>query len=218
MFYNGWIPTLPMDPDLSKAYSQLAKSYDAKWGWFCESAWVAALPLLPDLAGKWVLDAGCGTGLMTDRLSDEVGNWGQVVAIDACQEMLDKAQYRVSDRRNVTLHRAPITAVPARDRSFDLVVCSSVVHMVSDLGPSLKEWRRVLNTNGEVVILDYDAAYWLVSLAHRFWRLRKATYNRAWRVDEVESALKNHGFSIIESRKAKLSLFWCIWLVRARKE
>ena len=207
-----------MDPDVSKAYSKLASSYDSNWGWFCESAWSAALPLLPDLAGKWVLDAGCGTGLMTDRLSDEVGNWGQVVAIDACQEMLDKAQYKGSDRRNVTLHRAPITAIPARDRSFDLVVCSSVLHMVSDLGPSFKEWHRVLNTNGEVVILDYDAAYWPLSLAHRFWRLKKSTYNRAWRVEEVESALKNHGFSIIESRKARLSRLWRIWLVRARKE
>jgi len=207
-----------MDPDVSKAYSKLAPSYDSTWGWFCESAWTAALPLLPDLAGKWVLDAGCGTGLITDRLSNEVGNWGQVVAVDACQEMLDKAQCRVSDRRNVTLHRAPITAVPARDRSFDLVVCTSVLHMVPDIGPALREWRRVLNTCGEVVILDMDGSFWPISLAHNVWRYRKSTYRRAWRAEEVESALKNHGFSIIDSRKAQLSRFWRIWLVRARKD
>lgn len=217
-FYNRLGNPRRMASDVAQVYAGIAKSYDSKWGDFSESAWAALLPSLPGLAGKWILDAGCGTGLVTDRLANEVGNWGQVVAVDACQEMLDRAQCRLSDRRNVSFHKAPVTAIPARDRSFDIVISTMVMHELHDLGPVMREWRRVLNTQGEVVILDQDGSHWPVSLAHHVWRFTDKAYLRSYKAEEIESSLRNHGFSLIESRKVRISRFWRVWIVRARKE
>lgn len=207
-----------MDSAVQSWYARFAPSYDRSWKPFCESCWTHALPFLPDLAGKWVLDAGCGTGIITDRLANEVGNWGQVVGIDLCQEMIHESQRAVVDRRNVTLNRAPINAVPARDRSFDLVVCANVLHEVDDFGPALREWRRILNAGGEVVLLDYDGAAFPLTVLHRFLRFKDKAYRRCWRLEEAENALRNHGYTIVESRKASISKVWKIWLIRAKKE
>ena len=42
--------------------------------------------------GMTVLDAGCGTGLMTQWLSKEVGSSGQVIALDNSQQQIDFAR------------------------------------------------------------------------------------------------------------------------------
>ncbi len=199
-------------------YSKLAPSYDSRWGWYCETCWGSVMPMLPDLSGKWVLDAGCGTGLITDHLANEVGNWGQVVGIDATDDMLEKARCRVSDRRNVTLHKAPLHQVPSRDRSFDVIVCTNVFHYLDDLAPVFREWRRVLNTDGEVVVVDWDASTLPIMVGHRWWRFTNRAYRKSWRQEEIEAGLKNHGFSILDSKKVSLSRFWKVWMVRARKD
>ena len=206
-----------MEQEIVRHYAGLAKTYDKRWAWYDEACWDACLPLLPDLKGKWVLDAGCGTGQITERLADEVGTWGQVVGIDVSSEMLEKAKSRVMDRRNVAIHNGSVFQVPSRDRSFDVVVCTSVLHYIDDLGPVLKEWRRVLNAGGEIVLLDWDGESFPLRLAHPLFRLTNKAYAKARSIKEVETILAQHGFTVTGRKNASLSWLWHVWIIKAVK-
>ncbi|MFF9625046.1 class I SAM-dependent methyltransferase [Streptomyces griseosporeus] len=107
----------------------------------------AMLALAGDVAGRRVLDAGCGSGPLSAALRDR----GAVVTgIDASAGMLELARRRLgadADLRRVDL-RDPL---PFGDGVFDDVVASLVLHYLEDWGPTLAEMRRVLRPGGRLI-------------------------------------------------------------------
>lgn len=77
-----------------------------------------AIDLLQLRPGQTVLDMGCGTGMSLERLQQAVGPHGQVVAVDQCPDMLERAHQRVRQHgwSNVQLACAPIeqASLPAQ--------------------------------------------------------------------------------------------------------
>lgn len=206
-----------MEQVLSAVFDKDSASYDRQNSRHCEACWNAARSLLPEVQGRWVLDAGCGTGLITERLADDIGSWGQVVGIDISPKMLEKARLRLADRRNITLAQASLDEVQSRDRSFDVVVCVNVLRHVDDLSPVLREWRRVLKPDGEVVLLDWDASSIWWKVAHHILKYTDQSYKKARSSDEVSNALQNHGFVVLEVKKASISPWRQVWVIKAKK-
>ena len=76
-------PSLPQ-----RAYTALADAYAARIGTKAHNAFYerpATLTLVPEVAGKTVLDAGCGPGVYTEWL---LNKGAKVVAFDANERML----------------------------------------------------------------------------------------------------------------------------------
>lgn len=122
--------------------------------------WPGVRPLLPDVAGKRVLDAGCGigeyVGWFLERGADAVG-------VDASGRALAVARERFGDE--ATFHRADL-AEPldvAAEGGFDLVFCNLVLDHVEDWRPVLAEFRRILTADGALVF----------STIHPFRRYRR---------------------------------------------
>jgi SAM-dependent methyltransferase len=71
---------------------------------------IARLALQP---GEVVLDAGCGTGLSLELLSQGVGATGRVVGIEQSPEMIELARQRVArcQLSGVTLLNSPVESV-----------------------------------------------------------------------------------------------------------
>ncbi|MEU3664220.1 class I SAM-dependent methyltransferase [Streptomyces sp. NPDC032940] len=107
----------------------------------------AVLALAGDVAGRRILDAGCGTG----PLSAALGERGAVVTgIDVSARMLALARRRLGD--SVELHVADLRErLPFGDGVFDDVVASLVLHYLEDWGPALAELRRVLRPGGRLI-------------------------------------------------------------------
>jgi len=104
--------------------------------------------LVPDVAGKRILDAGCGHGRYAAWLSERGAD---VVAVDENAEMLAQARRRVGDP--VTFRRADITEpleFAAADE-FDGVVCGLSLHYVENWRESFAEFARVLRPGGFLV-------------------------------------------------------------------
>ncbi|WCO67256.1 methyltransferase domain-containing protein [Iamia majanohamensis] len=107
----------------------------------------AVLDLAGDVAGRRILDAGCGTGPLTAALRDRGAT---VTGIDASAEMLALARQRLGaevDLRVVDL-RDPL---PFADSAFDDVVASLVLHYLEDWAPTLAELHRVLAHGGRLI-------------------------------------------------------------------
>ncbi|MFK0292489.1 class I SAM-dependent methyltransferase [Streptomyces sp. NPDC090442] len=107
----------------------------------------AMLDLAGDVAGRRILDAGCGSGPLSAALRDR----GAVVTgIDASAGMLTLARRRLGD--DADLHQVDLRdRLPFGDGAFDDVVSSLVLHYLEDWGPTLAELRRVLRPGGRLI-------------------------------------------------------------------
>jgi SAM-dependent methyltransferase len=88
------------------------------------------------VAGRDVLEIGCGTGLILERTA---------------------AMARFSaTRKGLTVAQASTTALPFADASFDVVYSFKVLPHVPDLGGALAEIRRVLRAGGRAFVEVYN--------------------------------------------------------------
>ena len=113
------------------------------------------------MAGRRVLDAGCGSGQLFAALRDR----GAIVSgFDASAGMLELARRRLG--ADADLRVADLAdPLPFPDDSFDDVVASLVLHYLRDWGPTLAELRRVLKSGGRLIVsVDHPIA---INVMHR---------------------------------------------------
>jgi malonyl-CoA O-methyltransferase len=98
-----------------------------------------------------VLEIGCGTGLNTQWLVEQVGS---VVATDFSEKMLEKARSQRS-RADVTLQKMDVTEPwPFGQDRFDAVVATLLLEHVERLGFVFREARRVLRPDGAFYLCE----------------------------------------------------------------
>ncbi|GLX01373.1 methyltransferase [Microtetraspora sp. NBRC 16547] len=134
----------------------------------------AMLALAGDVAGRRILDAGCGSGPLFAALRDR----GAIVTgIDKSARMLELARRRLGDDADVQVAELG-SPLPFPDDTFDDVTASLVLHYLEDWGPALAELRRVLKPGGRLIVsVDHPFAE---NLLHREAGLEPdyfATYN-----------------------------------------
>ncbi|MBG0759300.1 SAM-dependent methyltransferase [Vibrio cidicii] len=140
-----------------------------------------------DLQGARVLDFGCGTGLLTQKMSPLVKD---IVALDASEEMieeLDKKQLPNVEPVVDSLTRGLVAQHPAFRGQFDLVVASSVCAFVDDLAGVLDIAHSLLNPGGCFIHWD-----WAADAAEQGLEVDGLTEER------VRQVLTNAGFVDVE--------------------
>lgn len=141
-------------PDKSpgeQSYEQFADRYAAMVETKPHNAYLArpaVLPLLPDVGGKRVLDAGCGSGWYSEQF---INSGAQVVAIDVTPAFIEIASRRLGDRATVLRHDLSQPLDFAADAGFDLVFSNLVLDYIEDWGAVFAEFNRVLVPGGVLV-------------------------------------------------------------------
>lgn len=107
----------------------------------------AMLSLAGEVAGRRILDAGCGSGPLFGALRD---GGALVTGLDSSAEMVELARQRLG--ADAALHVADLgDPLPFADGAFDDVLASLVLHYLEDWGPTLAEMRRVLRPGGRLI-------------------------------------------------------------------
>ncbi len=135
----------------AEAFDELADEFAARVETKAHNAYYekpAMLALLPDVAGKRVLDAGCGPGVYAEWLVD---HGAEVVGIDVSRRMIELARERVGQRAEFIQANLEEPVDFLADASFDLVLSALSVDYVRDLGRLFGECHRVLRDGGHFV-------------------------------------------------------------------
>ncbi len=98
-----------------------------------------------------VLDVGCGTGRLVERLVD-AGGPDRVVGCDFSAGMLREAAARLQGSAGATLVQGDATRLPFRDGVFDAAVSTEAFHWFPDQAAALRELRRVLRPGGRLLL------------------------------------------------------------------
>jgi ubiquinone/menaquinone biosynthesis C-methylase UbiE len=126
----------------------------------------AALVREADLAGRKVLDVGCGTGRLLRELVDRY----QVkpVGLDRSSEMIREARQLLG--RSAELHVGAAEAMPLSSASVERAVMTMVVHHL-DRPAAFREINRVLGRGGLLAVSSTDpeavSRFWIAPLFPR---------------------------------------------------
>ncbi|MFN2532704.1 MAG: class I SAM-dependent methyltransferase [Pyrinomonadaceae bacterium] len=106
--------------------------------------------------GARILDAGCGTGLLTLALLRAIRFPVRLTALDLSSTSIDAARKSLAEStgrtRDVNFSQANLLSLPFADDSFDLVVTSGALEYVP-LADGLAELARVIAPGGHLLHL-----------------------------------------------------------------
>jgi ubiquinone/menaquinone biosynthesis C-methylase UbiE len=113
-----------------------------------------AFRMLPGLEKPRILDIGCGSGVPTielARLSD-----GEVIGIDTDESLFEKLSVKIQEKgfsNRVKVRKCSLFEIDFPDESFDIVWAEGSISIIG-FERGLREWKRLLKTNGFLVIHD----------------------------------------------------------------
>jgi SAM-dependent methyltransferase len=152
----GGMPPVPQNPAgpagrmVPNDYDSFAETYSTENEGNLHNAYYerpATLALAGDVAGRRILDAGCGSGPLFAALRDR----GAIVTgFDASAGMLELARRRLGDDADLVVADLG-RPLPFPDGAFDDVVASLVLHYLEDWTAPLAELRRVLKPGGRLI-------------------------------------------------------------------
>jgi 2-polyprenyl-6-hydroxyphenyl methylase / 3-demethylubiquinone-9 3-methyltransferase len=116
-------------------------------GWYLDQ--------LGEPAGRLILDAGCGGGLVSRELA---AAGVEVVGIDLGLGSLNAARRAVPVRFRPVLGR--LESLPFADGSFDAVVAADVLEHIPDLPGAVRELARVLRPGGRLLLDTINRTPW----------------------------------------------------------
>ncbi len=132
-------------PDWDAATYDRVADPQTRWG-------AAVLDRLPLRGDETVIDAGCGTGRVTQHLLERLPD-GHVVALDASPSMLDAARLRLQGDDRVRFVNADLLAFKPADvgAPVDAVFSTATFHWVLDHDHLFRNIAAALRGGGRLV-------------------------------------------------------------------
>lgn len=162
-----------MKEKIKQAYEDLADSYNELIDYKPHNAYYDrpnTLNLMGNVNGKSILDAACGPGKYAEILISKGAN---VTGFDSSLKMIKHAKKRNKNSAVFFLQDLEKPFETLKDKSFDIVLCALAMHYVKDWKLSIKEFHRVLKTNGQLII----------SIEHPFFEYN---YHKSKKYFEIE--------------------------------
>ncbi len=186
-------------------YDALAPHYERRWSGYIAASVEETLNRVRLLRGERVLDVGCGTGVLLERILDRCPD-SRVSGVDLSPAMVAQARRRLPQR--VTLEVADAEALPFPAHSFDLAMSVSSFHFWPAPRRALAELRRVLRPGGRLVITDWCDEYLACRICDRILRLVDRAHQRIYGRSECAALLAGADFQVSSLERYRISWLW----------
>lgn len=147
-----------------------------------------------------ILDVGCGTGANLVML----GEFGEAHGIDVSHDALSFCRERGLEN----VRHGAAEELPYEDGTFDLVTALDVVEHLDDDAAGLKEFRRVLRSDGRILL--FVPAFMFL------WGVQDdvSHHRRRYTLPQLLKVVREAGFEIERATYANITFFLPILLVR----
>jgi len=197
-----------------REYARLASRYDRRWAGYIGASLDATLAHLRIEPGAHLLDIGCGTGILLERIAQAQPE-AVLTGVDPSPEMLTLARARLQAR--AALHEGHSEQLPFPDATFQVVVSTSAFHYFHDHERAVREMHRVLRPGGLLVLTDWCGDF-LSSRVRAWWleRLGRGHFEM-FPADALQSILEAFGFYDVEVERYRIHWHWGLMTARATR-
>ena len=178
-----------------EGYNLVAGRYDEKEGYLNSFEQKKLLPLLGNIRGKKILDAGAGTGRLAVELAKFPG--AKVTALDVSAEMLDR-----------------LKNLPFMSGSFDVVLAAFLMVHLKDPRRFFDEAYRVLKDGGIFLATNINQKDPPVVKTSQGSIIIESFYHRP---EKIRALLESLAFSVEQEIFVKEKDVWVNQIVLARK-
>lgn len=197
-------PRGPAEQEVIAKYARLAPEYDSRWSFYVEATTRETLARLSLRPADRVLDVGCGTGALLERLARSHPA-ALLSGVDPVSEMLAVARERVP--AEVELREGWAEQLPFAEEQFDVVVSCNMFHYIQRPVDALREMRRVLRPGGRLIVTDWCDDYLACRVCS--WYLRRSGDNiKVYRRRECLRLLQEAGYRELEVERYRISWLW----------
>ena len=142
-------PRRTLNDAVTQFWSVAAPLYDLPFlqQWVYRPAQNEVIAALKDSGARRVADIACGTGILADRISEELQP-DEIYGVDMSDGVLAQARVRSSD---VRWRKGPAEHLPFEDGTLDAVVTTAAFHFF-DQPAALREFHRVLAPGGVAAV------------------------------------------------------------------
>lgn len=144
---------------LMDAYKDWATNYDndtvGRFGYVAHVATAEALNKVLDSKDAYILDAGCGTGLVGEELV-KLG-YSTMDALDYSQEMLDEAEQKNIYKRHMQVDLSK--PLDIEDNFYDAIVCTGTFTYGHVKAHAFDELVRITKPGGIICFTIREGAY-----------------------------------------------------------
>lgn len=197
---------------LLQEYSALAPTYDQRWPAYIDASLSITLEKVVGLPADNVLDVACGTGQLLQRLAQRLPH-AKLVGIDLVPAMLKAARQTLGQR--ATFIEGEAGRLPFDDACFELLVSSNALHYFQDIDATLREFRRVISADGNLVITDWCRDYFWMKVLNRLLPWTRHAHAQTFSSNELVSSLSQAGFRVRCLSRRKIDWFWGLMTVHA---
>jgi cytosine/adenosine deaminase-related metal-dependent hydrolase/SAM-dependent methyltransferase len=170
-------PAVPVALPPREAYRLWASTYDGEPNpLLALEERVLGPRLLPTVAGRDVVDLGCGTGRWLSRML--AAGARSATGIDQSEEMLAQAAAKPGLKDH--LLQADCAAIPLAARSADVIVCSFVLGYISNLENFVLQIARIARGGADVFISEFHP-----DACARGWRRSFRHQDRVCQIDAI---------------------------------
>lgn len=130
-------------------YDHLAPVYDIQYAEEQNAKMKAALNNAKPGGNELVLDLGCGTGLLFERI---VRSTKLLVGVDISSKILQEAKKRAKLLPNTAILRADADYTPFRNQTFDRVFAITLLQNMPNPLKTLREIKRISKPRSRIIV------------------------------------------------------------------
>lgn len=150
--------------------------------------------------GSRVLEVAAGTGQFTIALARLAK---RVTATDFSPEMARRLAQRVAESGLTNVDCLVMSAyeIDAPDGSFEVVFCANALHVMTDPGRALDEFRRVLRGGGTLIAPTFlhGAGAFHAALSRALSVVSRFVAHTRFDLPALGALIQDHGFEVVEA-------------------